>query len=720
MIYRILAILLVSSVALADQKAALLVGVTAYSHTRMNATQLKYPEADATAVAELLKSSGYDVVVLAGKEATGQAVLKALKSISSKGDGDGALVVGFFGHGVQYSSDAYYCPYDTKMRVVKDSAGNTIRGRDGLPSLEPDPESLVSMSEILDAMAVSGAGNKFMLADCCRNDPTRARGLRSRAFGSALRVDQLPGNCAAIFACSQGEQAFESDDLRHGVFTHALLKHAGDLSSKGEVTSGLLKDEMYLTISTTVRKESEGRDSQTLHAITNGSLINLKLKTQKSSFTNSVGMKLKFIRSGTFMMGAEESPEDVQKAFPSEDLDTFADTYPQHPVTITKPFYMGTTEVTRGQFRQFIDARRQKGNPYKTDRERGTGKSAMTDVGRIGKDPNSLNWSASGHTDVTDQHPVTLVSWTDAKAFCSWLGAKEGKTVRLPTQAEWEYACRAGSNSRFFFGDSSEKLSVYANVPNRSSDGYSRLLVFSYLDNNQQSMQSVLLSPTTASVVFVQGPNGGVTVNTNLALESTKSVVIQNRTQFRIDVAQRNKFVTLQGGQQFKTSDFSRSYPADLVLEVPSATGGWDRIMEHGGETLVFSRQSGKWKIDYDFVEPLLLSTDELIVVNQDSTNLLTIRSKGKEIQIRPGESKQVQGILERSSHWIYANDGYAGLAPVAKFLPNPFGLYDMHGNVWEWCEDGFDGLDYSKRVNLNPRGSAISDRYAIRGACYM
>lgn len=61
-------------------------------------------------------------------------------------------------------------------------------------------------------------------------------------------------------------------------------------------------------------------------------------------------------------------------------------------------------------------------------------------------------------------HPVIYVSWNDAVAFCQWLSKQEGKTYRLPTEAEWEYACRAGSNHRYHFGDDPEELIRFANA----------------------------------------------------------------------------------------------------------------------------------------------------------------------------------------------------------------------------------------------------------------
>ena len=72
-------------------------------------------------------------------------------------------------------------------------------------------------------------------------------------------------------------------------------------------------------------------------------------------------------------------------------------------------------------------------------------------------------WREAGF-EQTDHHPVVNVSWNDAVAFAEWLGKKEGKTYRLPTEAEWEYACRAGTTTRYFCGDDPEGLAEVGNI----------------------------------------------------------------------------------------------------------------------------------------------------------------------------------------------------------------------------------------------------------------
>ncbi len=182
--------------------------------------------------------------------------------------------------------------------------------------------------------------------------------------------------------------------------------------------------------------------------------------------TNSIGMKLTLVPSGEFMMGSKQSPEETA-AFFRKNYHTnllkairLVDEYPQHRVRITKPFYLGTYHVTRGQFRQFV-----KDSGYKTDAEKpddgGTwGWDAEKKTMVLSKD---YSWRNTGFQQ-TDEHPVVNVSWNNAVAFCRWLSRKEGKTYRLPTEAEWEYGCRAGTTTWYYSGDDPETLAKVGNV----------------------------------------------------------------------------------------------------------------------------------------------------------------------------------------------------------------------------------------------------------------
>ncbi len=261
-----------------------------------------------------------------------------------------------------------------------------------------------------------------------------------------------------------------------------------------------------------------------------------------------VTMEMVLIPAGEFQMGSGESAEETAAFFNKTygghlvQAKWFKDEHPQHRVRITKPFYLGTYHVTRGQFRQFV-----KDSGYKTDAEKGENPGAFgwdldkKESGFNGK----YSWRNAGF-EQTDEHPVVNVSWNDAVAFCKWLSKKEGKTYQLPTEAEWEYACRAGTTTRYHSGDDPETLAEVGNV-------------------------------------------------------------------------------------------------ADAALKA----------------------QCPGWK------------------------------------------------------YTIKANDGYVFTAPVGKFKPNAFGLYDMHGNTWQWCVDWYGAEYYAASPVDDPTGPASGADCVLRGGTW-
>ena len=166
--------------------------------------------------------------------------------------------------------------------------------------------------------------------------------------------------------------------------------------------------------------------------------------TARQVFTNSIGMELVRIEAGQFVMG---SPESEVGREPRER---------RHQVRITRPFMLGAHEVTRGQFSSFVSA-----SGYLTDAEK-QGWGFAWQGGKWQR-ASGASWRRPGFEQTADQ-PVVSVTWTDAIQFCSWLsGQEQGKRYRLPTEAEWEYACRAGTTTRFVCGESEENLHKYAN-----------------------------------------------------------------------------------------------------------------------------------------------------------------------------------------------------------------------------------------------------------------
>jgi formylglycine-generating enzyme required for sulfatase activity len=238
-----------------------------------------------------------------------------------------------------------------------------------------------------------------------------------------------------------------------------------------------------------------------------------------------VQLELVLIPAGTFIMGDNTGQADQK---------------PAHKVKVSRPFYLGKHEVTVEQFRRFIVA-----TGYATDAEKGNGFQ-----GAFGWDRETMefkmneqySWQNTGFEQL-ENHPVVNISWNDAIEFCNWLSSKEAATFRLPTEAEWEYACRAGTSTSYMHGDDAEGVVKVGNVAD---------------------------------------------------------------------------------------ADFESQFPE---------------------------------------LEPAVI-----------------------------------------------ASDGYAYTSPVGSFSPNAFGLYDMHGNVWEWCADWYDPEYYATSASGDPEGPVTGDERIYRG----
>lgn len=186
----------------------------------------------------------------------------------------------------------------------------------------------------------------------------------------------------------------------------------------------------------------------------------------KSTSINSIGMQFIRIPAGEFVMGNHEPDEQLLGAFAQYEprrIGELSDERPLHKVRV-KEFGLGMHEVTTGQFKKFVDDAR-----YQTDAERtGGGWGYHPKSGEfVGRKP-EYSWRNPGFVQ-GDDHPVVNVSWNDAKAFCEWLSGKDSSAHRLPTEAEWEYACRAGTTTRYHFGDNPEQSVMAANIYDASS-----------------------------------------------------------------------------------------------------------------------------------------------------------------------------------------------------------------------------------------------------------
>ena len=187
---------------------------------------------------------------------------------------------------------------------------------------------------------------------------------------------------------------------------------------------------------------------------------------------NSLGMDLVFLEGGRYLRGTDGGERALGRAFPlSVNAQYFGNPErPAHITWITKPFWIAKAEVTVGQWKEFVAA-----TGYMTTAEK-------SGEGIIGWSPTpedkplyqshdferkpEFSWKSPGF-DQEDTHPVVGVSWLDVQAFLAWLSEKEGARYRLPTEAEWEFACRAGTETWFSFGDEPRgTVHRHANVAN--------------------------------------------------------------------------------------------------------------------------------------------------------------------------------------------------------------------------------------------------------------
>ncbi len=459
------ALLILASVqATAQDKYAVVVGVETYDTGTFDA--LDYANEDAHELGDSLTSLGFTTKVMTSdassstlQPSTPLKIATIMKTVANScGPGD-TLVISLSGHGVQFGDEpllpsgireTYFCPQDATLS---------------------DKSSLLKISSVVDLINRSAASRKLLLVDSCRENVLSDQGKRKSArrieLGSVHESRQsVPSGMAVLFSCSSKQFSWEHDELGHSVFTNYVINYLGGNAEERFYESGNVDLDGLVYY---VRKRTndyvfgknlspDGQLPILRGDSANWSFGRIEL-SQPQEFANTIGMEFKLIPAGEFMMGNEASVDELLTSFPGSERSWFEDAEKRHRVQITKPFYLAKHEVTMGQFRRFVNDQNYR-TEAESDGKGGYGFDATS--GSFKQDP-QFTWKNPGFTQ-TDSHPVVNVSWNDAQRFLAWLSKQDGRQYVLPTEAQWEYACRAGNQAAFSFGDDPEGLAKVGNV----------------------------------------------------------------------------------------------------------------------------------------------------------------------------------------------------------------------------------------------------------------
>lgn len=432
------------------RKAALLVGVNRYLKPGFD--DLRFAEADVIAVGAELESLGFEVTVLLGsgeedQQATRANILAAARRmVAPLGKRDVALIM-LSGHGQTLNPDpkadpnsldvgqfeSYYCAVDSRFN---------------------DPASQVSLNYLLDEVLARDVGRKLLVLDACRDIPIdRSIGGRNSRGVSADAISIRTGT-SVYLSCGFGQRSFEQPEVGHGLFTYCLLEGLrGKAAREGELAwadlvahvnrqmrspeilklmpenekqvpfpAGDLTDtvlgrlDMRPRVTTSMPRPMAPTNPRPSPSTRTSESLEGKQAGEVRLFTE-LEVKFCWCPAGSFTMGS-----------PASEADRF-DNESQVSVTLSRGFWLGQTEVTQGLWQ-----------------------SVMGTTPWVGQKVGSQAWHREG-----PDYPAVYVNWDDVTEFCRKLTAREreagrlpsGWSYQLPTEAQWEYACRAGTTGPY-------------------------------------------------------------------------------------------------------------------------------------------------------------------------------------------------------------------------------------------------------------------------------
>jgi formylglycine-generating enzyme required for sulfatase activity len=441
----VLAVLAFAAPAAAEPRIALVIGNSNYSG---DLPKLPNPANDAELMASTLKQLGFKVVET--RDADLNQMNRAIREFSDMLSGAGPQAVGLFfyaGHGLQIDGENWLIPVKANIQKASDAEFEAVPA-----------------SKILKQMQFAENLLNIVILDACRNNPL-SRGMRD--VGGGLAKMDAPLGSFIAYSTAPGQTAADGKG-KNSPYTAALTKA---MMKPGIAIEEVFRDARVDVLAAT-QKEQIPWESSSLTGAFSFNPGKASAATQTAAVapapatapaepapaaktpdpapaaatTTGKGCtncpEMVAIKGGSFMMGS-----------PDDEVDRTDYEGPQKKINI-KPFSIGKYPVTVGQFGEFIRA-----TQYQpTD---------ACDTERTNK-MRSASWSDPEVLDQRESEPVICVSWTDANAYAEWLAKTSGKPYRLPSEAEWEYAARAGETGAHTWSDPSGAC-AYANIADKAA-----------------------------------------------------------------------------------------------------------------------------------------------------------------------------------------------------------------------------------------------------------
>ena len=397
---------------LSQKRVALVIGNSNYQYS----PALKTPANDARDLAKTLRLLNFSVMEETNLDAEGFS--NTMAAFSKRLEGADVALLYFAGHGLQFRGENYLVPVDARLK------NEFTLKREAFP-----------IRDIIDQMETKARINLIIL-EASRNNPLSKKlratlgASRSVELGQGLgRIPGLTGDTLLVYAAARGAEALDGKD-RNSPFMKALLKHISTPRLEIEV---MLKRVARLVRKTTkqyqrperlsrltsefyfneqpARQRSEQAAQERLQQLNKRvATLRVQLKTQSRQQWLP---ELVAIKKGVFVMGCTGMLIGTNNCQ--------SDEQPAHQVRVNA-FFMTRTEITFAQY------------------------DACVARGGCAHNPMDQGWGRANR-------PVINISWLDAVAYAKWLSAKTGKVWRLPREAEWEYAARAGTITQYSFGD---------------------------------------------------------------------------------------------------------------------------------------------------------------------------------------------------------------------------------------------------------------------------